>query len=250
MYKVIALPGDKFFIDKLYDFRRYDAEAVFGIVYRETKTGKYYGKRTSIGGYIMDKEYQLCPEGCKLELMTPRADAVYILTESTGKGKNTTREINLMEFPVRSPKARGTLIGSKTFVKITHSRYLTEEELAQFTNAPGEQEEMETEAESSAAPVAENVPVSEVEVKETPATVSVPSEVVEPPQKEEKTEIKALPEDPREESSSDTPLLGDVPPDPVEEKGSGKTQKISRKNEDKDADGEDDLGIIQPEFGF
>jgi hypothetical protein len=86
--------------------------------------------------------------------MTPRADAVYILTEATEKGKNSTREINLMEFPVRSAKARGALIGSKNFVKITHSRYLTPEELAKFTSMPGEPEEVEAENENNASPAA------------------------------------------------------------------------------------------------
>ena len=155
-----------------------------------------------------------------------------------------------MDFPVRSAKARGTLIGSKTFVKITHSRYLTEEELARFANAPGDQEEMDPEGENSAAPVPENAHPSEVGSEETTEAVSVPSDAVETPQEDRKTEFETIPEAPQEDKGGDTPLLGDVPPDPVEEKGSGKSPRSSRKNEDKDADGEDDLGIIQPEFGF
>jgi hypothetical protein len=66
----------------------------------------------------------------------------------------------------------------------------------------------------------------------------------------EKSSDKAVAETPEDDKSSDTPLLGDVPPDPVEEKSSGKAPRSSRKNEEKDPDGEDDLGIIQPEFGF
>ena len=80
-YKVIALPPEKFYIGKLYDFRRYDAATEFGVIYKETKTGKYYGKRSKIGGFILDKEYNLCPPGCKLELLTPRSDAIYVLHE-------------------------------------------------------------------------------------------------------------------------------------------------------------------------
>ena len=48
----------------------------------------------------------------------------------------------------------------------------------------------------------------------------------------------------------DTPLLGELPADPVEGKEGGKSSKPVKKTEDKDADGDDDLGIIQPEFGF
>ncbi len=132
-YKVIPMVTGKLFIGKLYDFRKYDAETQFGIIYKETKSGKYYGKRSAIGGFILEKEYTLCPPGCKLELFTPRADAIYLWSEEDAKGKITTREINLMEFPVRSPKARGFLIGSKTMTKVTHSRYLTEEEIAAMT---------------------------------------------------------------------------------------------------------------------
>ena len=129
-YRVIPMVPEKLFLGKLYDFRKYDSETQFGIIYRETKSGKYYGKRTTIGGFILEKEYMLCPPGCKLELLTPRADAIYLCTEEDGRGKITTREINLMEFPVRAPKARGFLIGTKVMNKITHSRYLTDEEIA------------------------------------------------------------------------------------------------------------------------
>ena len=253
-YKVIALPGDKAFIDKLYDFRRYDAETVFGIIYREIKTGKYYGKRTSIGGYIMDKEYQLCPEGCKLELMTPRADAVYILTESTVKGKNTTREINLMEFPLRSAKARGALVGSKNFVKVTHNRYLTEEELARFNGADTAAETAEEEDNTpSPAPAAAPDPQPETAQPEAPVSQpEVPEKEAPAPVKEEAPapqKSAAAPEKAENaEAETDTPLLGEVPVDPVNTEKN--TPKSSRKNDEKSPDSDDDLGIIQPEFGF
>ena len=77
---MIALPPEKLFIGKLYDFRKYDETTVFGVIYREVKSGKYYGKRSAIGGFILDKEYALCPPGCRLELLTPRADAIYLLS--------------------------------------------------------------------------------------------------------------------------------------------------------------------------
>lgn len=135
-YKVIALPPEKLFINKLYDFRKYNASTEFGIIYRESESGKYYGKRTSIGGFILDKEYNLCPNGCKLELLTPRADAIYTLLVAGPRNKPQTIELNLMELPVRTPKARGILVASKPIVKITHNRYLTPEELSLFTEKP------------------------------------------------------------------------------------------------------------------
>ena len=131
-YKIIPLPPDKLFVGKLYDFRRYDAQTVFGIVYREKKSGKFYGKRSAVGGFILEKEYNFFPAGCAMELFTPRADAIYEMQETNARGKIESSELNLMELPLRSAKARGVLISSKNVTKLTHSRYLAPEELEQY----------------------------------------------------------------------------------------------------------------------
>ena len=204
-YKVIALPPEKLFIGKLYDFRKYDETTVFGVIYREVKSGKYYGKRSAIGGFILDKEYALCPPGCRLELLTPRADAIYLLTETGARNRQTQREINLMELPVRSPKARGLLIGSKPIVKITHSRYLTPEELEAFRNTESGEEAAE-EGENETAPettvpgaVSPEVPASAPEktVKKAEKKTSAPEpEAVPEPEtvSEPETKPEASPE--------------------------------------------------------
>ena len=140
-YKVITLPGDKLFVGKLYDFRRLAPELCYGVIYKEKKTGKYYGKRSVIGGYRLNTDYMLCPEDCQLELLTPRADAIYKIIEKDGRGTVTEREINLFEFPLRSAKARGLLLTAKTIQKITHQRYLTEEELEALKNVEIEDSE-------------------------------------------------------------------------------------------------------------
>ena len=133
-YKVIPLPTEKkVFIGKMYDFRRYDASTEFGVIYREKKSGKYYGKRSSISGFILEREYMMCPEGCALELFTPRADAIYQMICVDGRGREVVTEVNLMTLPTRSPKARGLLITGNKLSKITHQRYLTEEEIAEFS---------------------------------------------------------------------------------------------------------------------
>ena len=153
-YKVIPLPPDKLFVGRLYDFRRYDSGTVFGIIYREKKSGKYYGKRSSIGGFIMEKEYSFCPPGCQLELLTPRPDAIYTLLETGARGRPAEREINLMELPLRSAKVRGILLTAKPVTKITHSRWLTADELAAFAEPAStipEEEEPAAGAESAPA---------------------------------------------------------------------------------------------------
>ena len=152
-----------------------------------------------------------------------------------------------MEFPVRSPKARGTLIGSKTFVKITHNRYLTEEEIARFANAElSEQEEPELQEQSS-APAGETLPAPE-----TPAVEGSGEKSPEPVKEDKGAGSKReenLPPPPVVHNTTDT--LWDVPPDPVEEKNNEKSSSRSvKKGETKISGDDDDLGIIQPEFGF
>jgi topoisomerase IV subunit A len=127
-YKVINTP-DKAFVGRLYDFRKFDGKLEFGIIYKEQKTGKHYAKRTVIDKFIVDKTYRLCPKNCRLEILTPRSDSIYTIIEETRRGPKTV-ELNFKKYPTRSAKARGLLIGSKPVSKITHSRYLTEEELA------------------------------------------------------------------------------------------------------------------------
>ena len=192
-YRVIPLPPEKLFVDRLYDFRRYDANVEYGIIYREKKSGKYYGKRSSFGGYILEKEYQLIPPGAVMELFTPRPDAIYTIVEEDKKGKEIVSELNLMELPRRSAKARGVLLFSRKVNKITHQRYLTEEELAAFVeekaasvendDADSAEDQVEVTAESVAPNMedaAEETPVAPVEEKVVDTPVVAEPEVEQP----------------------------------------------------------------------
>ncbi|MDD2403712.1 MAG: DNA topoisomerase IV subunit A [Victivallaceae bacterium] len=110
-YKIINIP-DKIYGGKLYEVRRFDPQTEFGVIYRDKKTGKIYGKRCFIEKFITDKSYRLCPEGCRLEVITVRADAIYeIFVES--RKKSESAQLNLKELPVRSPRARGQLLYSQ-----------------------------------------------------------------------------------------------------------------------------------------
>ena len=129
-YKIINLPSkNKEFVDKLYECRKYDPAQEFAIIYFDIKAKKYYSKRTCIDKFITDKEYMLCPANCKIEFFTPRVDAIYELIEVNKRGQEKKSEINLMEFILRTPKARGMLLTANTIKKITHVRYLTKEEI-------------------------------------------------------------------------------------------------------------------------
>ena len=122
-YKVIGIP-EKIFIDRLFEFRRYDKTTVFGIVYSDKKTSKVYFKRTVIDKFITDREYRLIPDGCKLELITPRPGAVYEIKIDTPIRAKQVQSVNLLDAPLRSPKAGGSLLSPRKLLKITFLNYV------------------------------------------------------------------------------------------------------------------------------
>jgi topoisomerase-4 subunit A len=126
--QVIGIP-DKFFIDRLYEFRKYDKTTDFGVVYSESATGKCYYKRCSIASFIKDKEYRICPEGCRLELITPRPRALYECQIDTPIKARKIQIIDLSEAPLRSPKASGLKFSDRKLLKITFVKYLDEAEV-------------------------------------------------------------------------------------------------------------------------
>ncbi len=267
-YKIIDLPPDKLFIGKFYECRRHDPETEFGVVYSDGKSGKYYGKRSTIGSFIKDKEYTLCPAGCKLELVTPRADAVYqLVTGGRGAG---AEELNLLTLPVRTPKARGLLICSKKVTKITHLRYLEEAEAAQFrSNATEEatEEDIVEIEEQATVEVASDGEVTEIIAVEIEVT-----ETLEETVKPEKKRMKAEEPEPEpveveetvvepESVKVETPVAAEElisvphvkPVKPVKAKApkpEPKAEKAPEAEPEPPSVAEDDLGIVQPEFGF
>ncbi len=265
-YKVIALPPEKLFVGKLYDFRKYDGSTVFGVIYRDAKSGKYYGKRSAIGGFILDRDYGLCPAGCKLELLTPRADAIYTIFEVSPRGKVEERELNLMELPARAPKARGVLIGGKTIAKLNHVRYLTPEELEVFRSIPESDEEAAEDIEEAAEEPAVKLPAKtakpfsalepglEPEPEEIEPEIEPEPEEIEPepepeldielePEPAIKPEPEAKPE-PEESFELVEAAEPAVKPKPAKRPAAPPPPKPPAPEE------EDDFGIVQPEFGF
>lgn len=113
-YRVIRIP-EKLFVDKLYDFRKYDSEAGFCMVYTDKKSGKAFWKRFQIDKAMTDKAYQLCPAGCRIDLLTPRMNATF---EVTFEGRTDPVRLNLWEAPERSARSRGLLVDSHLFAGI------------------------------------------------------------------------------------------------------------------------------------
>ena len=103
---------------------------MFGVVYSEKKTGRAYFKRTRIASFIKDREYRIVPEGCRLELITPRPNAIYEIKVDTPIRAKQIQQISLMDAPERSPKAGGILISPRKLLKITFVRLLDESDAA------------------------------------------------------------------------------------------------------------------------
>lgn len=262
-YKIIDLPPDKLFIGKFYECRRHDPAIEFGVIYSDSKSGKFYGKRSTIGSFIKDKEYNLCPAGCKLELFTPRTDAIYTLL-SGGRGSQAA-ELNLLTLPVRSPKARGLLISTKKVTKITHLRYLEEAEAAQFRNTVSEEvteeevieeEEQITEIVESDGEVTEIVSVK-IEVTESCESTSVmvepPPPVKAPRPRKVKPEppVEPAPEPPEEPAPVEELIPAPAaPPEPPPSVAKVKKAATGEPATPPPSVEDEDLGIVQPEFGF
>lgn len=126
-YKVVNIP-EKIFVDRLFEFRKYDKTTVFGIVYTEKKTGKVYCKRTVIDKFITDKEYRIIPEGCRLEVITPRPNSIYEIKTDTPIRAKQVQQISLMDAPIRAPKAGGIILSQRKLLKISFQRLLEEDE--------------------------------------------------------------------------------------------------------------------------
>lgn len=120
-YKIINIP-EKIFTGRLLDFRKYDKETEFALIYRDKKTEKCYAKRTVIDKFITDKEYNIVPPGSRLEILTTRTNSIYeCLFEPKPRQKQGKIAFDFSNVSRRSPRARGFLISSK---KVESFRYL------------------------------------------------------------------------------------------------------------------------------
>lgn len=178
VYKIIDIP-DKIFIDKLYEFRKHDRTTEFGVVYSDVKSGKVYYKRSVIAQSIKNKEYRICPEGCRLELITPRPNAIYECRIDTPIKARQIQNVDLSKAPLRSPKAGGALLFPRKLQKITFVQYLdgTEQsgEPALF-DLPSDEKNAPAQPKDPAESVIENGTVTKVEPKEPIRPVPSPDE--------------------------------------------------------------------------
>jgi topoisomerase-4 subunit A len=118
MYTVQTAP-EKLFVDKgaLYcGFAEKEqlAKKTFSVLYKDPKTKTGYVKRAHIETWILDKPYELIPEGMELLKLTSREDAVVHVEYEPARGlKKLEETFSLKKFPVRGLKAAGLRISPK-----------------------------------------------------------------------------------------------------------------------------------------
>ncbi|HBC85903.1 MAG TPA: DNA topoisomerase IV subunit A [Lentisphaeria bacterium] len=183
-YKVVNI-AEKVFVGRLTYFCKFDKTQVFNVVYRDKKTGFAYAKRTSIGGFIADKEYNIAPDGSKIEIINARPNYVYeCVFEPKPHQKQKSVILDFATVGMRTPKAKGFVIEKK---RIVDYKFLGVSDGQGNIVQPGpENEEGATVAPVSPAPVA--APAVE------PEKITAESDEEKAPQKEEKPKAAQKPE--------------------------------------------------------
>ena len=257
-YKVIMIP-DKLFIGRLYYFTKYDKNQTYFIIYSDKKTGKFYAKQSKINKFITDREYSLCPSGCKLEIITMRANSVYEFELDIRDKDKRKLVFNLSDAPERSAKARGQLVTPKKVLNYKFLEILDETsgddasdgdpEHSSLSSVDTDSLPLEPVSKSSVPKRSnDNKPVppkAENEVRETTnveGTLNTAEDVVETAEKKSGERKK--------KSEKSKPEVAKVDTDPKKRKKKNYSEKKNAEKPDFPDNDIDDLGITQPEFGF
>jgi len=118
VYSVMDAPS-RIFVDKgmLYcglAEKDVTAKTVFTILYKNKKTGFAHIKRCKIEKYILEKSYQIIPEGCVIMKMTTREDIDVVLNYKPKPRLKVLEEtIPVKDFLIKGVKAAGVRCSAK-----------------------------------------------------------------------------------------------------------------------------------------
>jgi topoisomerase-4 subunit A len=113
VYSVIDAP-EKLFVDTNMLFCSFvDENRIFTILYKD-KEGYPYIKRCHVAKYILNKGYDLVPEGCKiLKLTTESGQKIQVNYKPKARVRILEEEFSVDDFPVRGNKARGIRLAAR-----------------------------------------------------------------------------------------------------------------------------------------
>lgn len=147
-FKVMNIP-DKLFVGRFAEAFVVDKDQVYNVIYKETKTGLAYHKRCKIDKFILEKEYKLFPDKCKLELFETNYGIVLDCElEDTARSKDQAAELIFDDIPIRSASAKGFKTANRPITKFLKKKRGTEkppeEEIEKNESELQEEEEEKT----------------------------------------------------------------------------------------------------------
>ncbi len=142
-----------------------DKDRLFTCVYRDKADRIPYGKRFSIGGFILEREYRFVPEGSDVLVFEPGSDFVIEYWFERRKRMKTRKgQTAPADIPEKGVKARGIrLCGSRTIASIKTIAVLPEE--PQEPAAPEPEPEPEPGPEPETGPAQPPMSLDEIEEK-------------------------------------------------------------------------------------
>lgn len=113
-YSIHDVP-EKLFVDKGMRFCGFlDKDRVFTILYKDMKTQYPYIKRCQIEKFILNRGYNLVPDGCKILKLTTASNQTILVDYKPKPRLRVLQETFSVEnYPIRSNKARGIKLSSK-----------------------------------------------------------------------------------------------------------------------------------------
>jgi topoisomerase IV subunit A len=127
IYSIMNAP-ERIFVDKNCLYCGYAEKDVlenitFSVIFREKKTNFAFVKRFKIGGYILEKTYQIIPDDCEILRLTTQTDVLIHLKYKPAPRLRTLEQIfKLKDFPVRGLKAQGLRLEAKAVESILLER--------------------------------------------------------------------------------------------------------------------------------
>jgi topoisomerase-4 subunit A len=144
-FKVMNIP-DKLFVGRFTEAFIVNKEQVYSVIYKENKSNLFYHKRCKIDKFIVDKEYTLCPDKCKIELFETNYSIVLDCElEDTARSKGQAAELIFDDIPIRSASAKGFKTANRPINKFIKKKRGTEKPPEELNADATEKEEPEEE---------------------------------------------------------------------------------------------------------
>ena len=107
--------SDRLFVDKNMRFCGFvDPDRIYTVIYRENKTGYPCIKRCNLDQFILNKSYELVPEGCKiLKLTTDPSARITLSYKPKPRLRILEEAFDIENYPVRGKSAKGIRLSAR-----------------------------------------------------------------------------------------------------------------------------------------